>query len=77
MLNLSEQELLDCTPVSYGCGGGWTTNAYQYIVDSGGVHTQADYPYTPQKNACNAKVAKLTSIKTLITLDDAMQPLIV
>ena len=28
------------------CGGGWTENAYGYIINNGGIETEEAYPYT-------------------------------
>ena len=42
---LSEQMLVDCGP-GYGCDGGWTDYALDFLIESGGAQAEADYPYT-------------------------------
>jgi hypothetical protein len=46
MINLSEEQLVDCSTVNYGCDGGWQDEALKYIANNGkGSFTQASYPY--------------------------------
>jgi C1A family cysteine protease len=42
---LSIQQITSCDTTSYGCGGGWETNAFKYIRDNGGLVAASDYPY--------------------------------
>mmetsp|Transcript_21038 Transcript_21038/g.38940 ORF Transcript_21038/g.38940 Transcript_21038/m.38940 type:complete len:361 (-) Transcript_21038:132-1214(-) len=56
LVRLSEQQLVDCT-TSYGndgCKGGYTANAYKYIIDKGGLETTYDYPYLGVDAECQA-----------------------
>lgn len=44
--DLSEQELLDCDPMSDGCDeGGEAIDAFQYVMKNG-LASSASYPYT-------------------------------
>lgn len=43
---LSPEQITQCDSTSYGCGGGWTEHAYDYVKRTGGIETNADYPYT-------------------------------
>ncbi|XP_047093410.1 zingipain-2-like [Lolium rigidum] len=55
LVSLSEQQLLDCTTDrNNGCGGGFMTSAFQYIVDNGGIATENAYPYVPAQGTCNS-----------------------
>ena len=67
-LDLSEQQLVDCTS-SYGnngCDGGLGTNVYDYIVDNG-VAQESTFPYKEVVGTCSYKktqaYAKMTGYK--------------
>lgn len=49
-MSLSEQNLVDCALPSnrQGCDGGWMVTAFDYIINSTGVDTEASYPYESQ-----------------------------
>ena len=60
LFDLSEQNLVDCATTCYGCGGGWQTTAYDYVLESqGGLWMkQSDYPYTAVEGTCQFDSAK-------------------
>ncbi|WCJ19261.1 Papain family cysteine protease [Euphorbia peplus] len=78
LLNLSEQQLVDCDHVcdirekdvcDNGCGGGLMTNAYRYLMEAGGLEEETSYPYTGKRGECKfhpdkiaVKVANFTNI---------------
>lgn len=47
----SEQNLVDCSALDYGCTGGWPTNAFKYIRDEG-ISNGTRYPYRGVKQSC-------------------------
>jgi cathepsin F len=50
--HLSIQQVVDCDTQAYGCDGGWTYVAYEYIMKAGGYDSGASYPYTAQDGTC-------------------------
>jgi len=46
LTELSTQQVNACDKVDGGCNGGNTETAYEYIVKTGGLETNSDYPYT-------------------------------
>ncbi|OAY50324.1 hypothetical protein MANES_05G126900v8 [Manihot esculenta] len=56
LTDLSEQQLIDCdTTSNNGCDGGNMDRAFAYIVSSGGLHKEEDYPYTMKQDTCQWK----------------------
>lgn len=43
---LSVQQIVSCDPVDFGCDGGNTETAYEYVSKAGGIMLEKDYPYT-------------------------------
>jgi len=46
LVSLSEQELISCTTQADGCSGGLMNEAYQFVINNGGIGTESQYPYT-------------------------------
>lgn len=43
---LSPAQIVSCDSTSYGCNGGWSEHAYNYVEKTGGLETEAAYPYS-------------------------------
>ena len=53
---LSEEELVDCDRSrDQGCDGGYTDDAFGFIVSNGGIDTEKDYIYTAGATKCSLK----------------------
>jgi len=50
--HLSMQQIVDCDTQAYGCNGGWTYVAYEYVMSAGGQDSLASYPYTAVDGSC-------------------------
>ncbi|XP_039131864.1 zingipain-2-like [Dioscorea cayenensis subsp. rotundata] len=51
LVSLSEQEIVDCYKGS--CGRGYMADAFQFIIDNGGIDTDDDYPYRGYFAGCD------------------------
>jgi len=49
---LSEQELVDCSTLDFGCAGGWIDTAFEYIYNHKGLALGSAYPYTATDGTC-------------------------
>jgi C1A family cysteine protease len=69
LLTLSEQQLVDCAGScgNQGCSGGLMDDAFQWIINNGGIAPENIYPYTARGQPCHAvmSVAKISAWKDL------------
>jgi C1A family cysteine protease len=56
--NFSEQQMIDCDPVSMGCKGGFTHNSYLYIKNNG-LMSESSYPYEEKEGTCRFDKTKV------------------
>ena len=54
LVDLSEQQVVDCDTVDQGCHGGLMTNAFDYVMESGGLCSDDSYSYTGRSGECSA-----------------------
>ncbi|CAL5040155.1 unnamed protein product [Urochloa decumbens] len=65
LVSLSEQELIDCDSKDSGCNGGDMGNAFQFVIDNGGIDTEVDYPFIGTDRACDA----IRENRKVVTID--------
>lgn len=60
VMNMSEQELVDCATEwgNNGCGGGFMDNALRYVIDRKGVCSATDYPYAGIDGVCRRTMCR-------------------
>jgi len=61
---LSVEQIVQCDTTSYGCSGGWTENAYNYVKKAGGIELESAYPYTSYQGTtgrCSSNSAKFVA----------------
>jgi|EP00945_MAST-04E_sp_MAST-4E-sp1_P000522 C1A family cysteine protease len=63
LVSLSEQDLVDCNTVDdNGCNGGLMDNAFEFIVQNGGICSEAEYPYKAAQGTCQKSCKKVVAI---------------
>jgi len=71
LVSISEQQLVDCSRdfKNLGCGGGWMTQAFEYVIANKGISSEQAYPYLGKSDTCKeglASAATISSYKTII-----------
>ncbi|CDO61558.1 cysteine proteinase falcipain 2a, partial [Plasmodium reichenowi] len=72
LITLSEQELVDCSFKNYGCNGGLINNAFEDMIELGGICPDGDYPYVSDApNLCNIdRCTEKYGIKNYLSVPD-------
>jgi len=52
LISFSESQIVDCDGVAAGCGGGFMDSAFEYVISTGGIESEAAYPYLPENKKC-------------------------
>jgi len=58
LIELSEQNLVDCVKDDYGCNGGYMKDAMDYIKQEGGIEDEKAYPYEARTRKCRFRKEK-------------------
>jgi C1A family cysteine protease len=62
VVNLSEQEIVDCSTENQGCIGGNPFRVFDYI-NRRGIANDSDYPYTGKKSSCR-RISSTIKVRT-------------
>eukprot|EP01028_Stygiella_incarcerata_P008000 TRINITY_DN3360_c0_g1_i1.p1 TRINITY_DN3360_c0_g1~~TRINITY_DN3360_c0_g1_i1.p1 ORF type:complete len:361 (-),score=81.13 TRINITY_DN3360_c0_g1_i1:137-1219(-) len=52
LVELSPEQLVDCDDKDCGVFGGWPYRAFEYLMESGGIQSESDYPYCSGLGKC-------------------------
>lgn len=68
LLDLSEQEIIDCAQGYYtgGCFGGFEIGALNYIQNNGYISIEQDYPYQAKQEKCKRDTKQISKVQVSI-----------
>eukprot|EP00355_Strombidium_rassoulzadegani_P008291 CAMPEP_0168619034 /NCGR_PEP_ID=MMETSP0449_2-20121227/6389_1 /TAXON_ID=1082188 /ORGANISM="Strombidium rassoulzadegani, Strain ras09" /LENGTH=330 /DNA_ID=CAMNT_0008659947 /DNA_START=12 /DNA_END=1004 /DNA_ORIENTATION=+ len=69
LVELSEQNLVDCSWLNHGCNGGLMDNAFKY-AEAHPLMTEADYPYTANTGLFKCKYDKSKGLAKVTNFAD-------
>ncbi|CAN6449305.1 unnamed protein product [Victoria cruziana] len=62
LVNVSEQELVDCDTQNGGCNGGLMERAFEFVEKNGGLALSKKYPYTATQGKCHVSKLKIHDV---------------
>ena len=73
LVSVSEQELVTCDVggMSSGCNGGLMDDAFEWVVNNGGIATEEAYPYessSGESGVCNTKLVSCSYLQEVCIL---------
>jgi len=60
-ISLSPQQIVDCDEWVFGCNGGQSTSAFNYVIGAGGLEPSSVYPYTAEDGTCQFQQSKVAA----------------
>ncbi|KAF8029596.1 hypothetical protein BT93_E2117 [Corymbia citriodora subsp. variegata] len=78
LLDLSEQQLIDCDTQNYGCEGGLPSKAFQYIIENEGIASEDTYQHQELDGTCSSmgeaqQVVQISSFNDVEPDEDELQ----
>lgn len=62
LLNLSEQQLVDCSSQNFGCNGGFSRAAFSYLAQND-ISESTNYPYKGKQGECRLDDVEKSDVK--------------
>ena len=70
LIQLSEQEVVDCNSDGSHCEGGWYDHGWRYVQNSGRLASSVDYAYTGTKGNCYSAYYSNAATRQIATYSD-------